>query len=96
MSFVKIVISQLKIALPLLYLSENPGVGPHGDLHDGGGAGGDEDEQVRHGEVQQEQVGAAAEELEGEQEESPEVGQGPNISTTNILGYIKRSIGRGL
>ena len=51
------------------YLSEDPGVSPHGVLEEGGGAGGHQDEQVGHREVQQEQVGAAAQELKGRVEE---------------------------
>ena len=52
------------------YLSKDPGVGPHGILQEGGGAGGHQDEQVGHREVQQEQVGAAAQELKGRGEEN--------------------------
>ena len=60
--------SRVRRALP--YLSEDPGVSPHGVLEEGGGAGGHQDEQVGHREVQQEQVGAAAQELKGRVEEN--------------------------
>ena len=60
------------------YLSEDPGVGPHGVLEEGGGAGGHQDKQVGHREVQQEQVGATAQELKGRVE-----GNNPSLIIAN-------------
>ena len=56
------------------YLSKDPGVGPHGILQEGGGAGGHQDEQVCHREVKKEQVGAATQELKGR-----ETGENPSL-----------------
>ena len=81
---------QLLDVLIFSHLSENPCVRPHGDLHEWGGAGSHEDEQVGHGEVQQEQVRAAAEKLKGEGERRIDVKGNKNTRNMVVqLNFIK-------